>query len=145
MPPSSSIRRAGKQKGGTPVLRVPPLALQKELTSIFSKPSCGHSSRPSDARPSAACSSRYNRDHIAHPGRRSAGHLGRDRLGGHLGLHRGPYKPGSCYSRDPGRDRGPCPYLGRDRGPCLDLDLCHGRGMPHSVGPSVPMPKPNRR
>jgi len=38
MPPSFSIRRAGKQKGGTPVLRVPPLALQKELTSILVNP-----------------------------------------------------------------------------------------------------------
>jgi hypothetical protein len=119
-----------KTKGGTPCAARSAFGSQKELTLIFSKPSCDRSSRPSDARPSAGCSIRYNRDHIAHPGPRSVGHLGRD-----------PDRPGSCCSRDLGRDRGPC----LDLDPYRDLYLCHGRGMLHSVGPSVPMPKPNRR
>ena len=104
---------------------------QKELTSFLetsvSKPNRTRSSTASDTHPSADCS------------RRSGDHIGHHRLGGHLGFHRGRDKLGSCCSRDLGRDRGPCPYLG------LDRDLCHGRGMRHSVEPSVPMPKPNRR
>src|SRR6185312_5507940 len=77
---------------------------QKELTSFLetsvSKPNRTHSSTTSDAHPSADCS------------RRSGDHIGHHRLGGHLGLHRGRDRLGSCCSRDLGRDRGPCPYLG---------------------------------
>src|SRR3954463_2641005 len=107
------------------------------LEKPISKPSYGRSSTPSAVRPSACCS-RHNGDRC-HSARNIRGHRGRDKLGGRRGLHLDPDRPGSCCSRDLGRD--PCPYLD----PCLGRDLCHGRETPHPVEQLEPMPKPNRR
>ena len=128
MPPLSLFRIACGTKRRNVCDARPASGSQKELTSIFSKPSCGRSSKPSDARPNAGCS--------RHCGGHSARHfaspcctLGRD-------LHPDRDKLGSyCCNRDFGRDHDPGPGL--DRGP--------GRGKPHPVEPPVLMPTPNRR
>src|SRR5882724_10179625 len=140
MPPLSLPRIACETKRRNACDARPASGSQKELTSIFSKPSCGRSSKPSDVRPNAGCSP-HNCGHsarrFASPGRNILGR-GRDRPGGHRGLHPDPDKLGSyCCTRDFGRDHDP--------GPCRDLDRDPGRGKQHPVEPPVLMPKPNRR
>lgn len=128
MPPLSLSRIAcgGKRRNACDAR--PASGSQKELTSIFSKPSCGRSSKPSAFRPNGGCNRRicgHSARRIASPG---------SHIGGHRGLCPDPDKLGSyCYNGD----------LGRDHDPDPDPDL--GREKPHPVEPPGLMPKPNRR
>jgi hypothetical protein len=133
MPPCFFNKLAGKTKRRNACAARPAFGSQKELTSIFSKPTRTRSSRASDVRPNAGCSSHcYSRDHIAGPD---------PHISGRRGLRRDRDRLDSCCNRDLDLDRGPGPYLDPGR----DLCLCRGRGMLRSVEPSGPMPKPNRR